>query len=131
MKKIKVFLMGIFLLITFSIEPVMAMGEKYSKQGDALSKAMDRELINRGLCKDFNDINNKLPMFGGHGNQVNFSIYKPDRKILAATFEFLIAHGIEITGGVPIAIRVYPKSREEYGNIVFSPKPTIQLEIKE
>jgi hypothetical protein len=69
-------------------------------------------------------------MYGGHGNQVNFSIYKPDRKILAATFEFLIAHGLEITSGVPIAIRVYPKSREEYGNIVFSPKPTIQLEIK-
>jgi hypothetical protein len=118
------------LLINFSMGAAFAMGEKYSEQGNALSTAMDRELIGRGLCKSINEVNNRLPMYGGHANQVNFSVYKPDRKILAATFEFLIMHGLEITGGVPIALRVYPKSREEYGNIIFSPNPIILLEIK-
>lgn len=131
MNNLKTIVISILLLVNFFMGSAIAMGEKYSEQGQALSKAIDRELINSGLCKDYNDVKNKLLMYGGHGNQVNFSIYKPDRKILAATFEFLIAHGLEITGGVPIAIRVYPKSREEYGNIVFSPNPTIQLEIKE
>ncbi len=131
MQKLKLIAVSVLLFVSFANRPAMAMGEKYREQGNALSKAIYQELIKTGLCKDNNNVIGKLPMYGGHGNQVNFSIYKPDRKILAATFEFLIAHGIEITGGVPIAIRIYPKSREEYGNIVISPKPAIQLEINE
>jgi hypothetical protein len=131
MQKLKLFAVSVLLFVSLPNWPAMAMGEKYSEQGHTLSKAIYQELIRTGLCKDSDEVIARLPMYGGHGNQVNFSIYKPDRKILAATVEFLIAHGFEITGGIPIAIRVYPKSREEYGNIVISPKPTIQLEIDE
>lgn len=131
MKNMKVILISILLVALFSIGVANAMGEKYREQGQALSMAIDRELISRGLCKDFNDVKSKLLMYGGHGNHVNFSIYQPDRKVLAITFEFIVAHGLEVTGGVPISVSVYPKSREEYGNIIFSPNPTIQLEVKE
>jgi hypothetical protein len=130
-QKLKLIAVSVLLFAIFANKPAMAVGEQYREQGNALSKAIFQELIKTGLCKDTNDVIGKLPMYGGHGNQINFSIYKPDRKILAATIEFLIAHGFEITGGVPIAIRVYPKSREEYGNFLISPKPTIQLEINE
>lgn len=110
----------------------MAFEGQYNEQGNALDKAMHRELIRRGLCTvDYSDFTRKVPAYGAYGNHVNLSIYKPDRKALAAIFEFLVLHGVEITKGVQISIRVYPKSRKEYGNIVFSPKPTIQLEIKE
>ncbi len=125
---------SLFLAITFLLmegKPAMAMGEKYIEQGNLLSKALDKELINRGICKDVTDCQNKVPMYGGHGNQVNFTVYKPDQKALAATFDFLIMHGIEITKGVAISIRVYPKSREEYGNVIWPLNPTISLEIKE
>lgn len=75
------------------------------------------------------DCSKKIRLYGGHGNQVNYSIYAPDKKALAATIAFVVENGMEITGGVPISVSVYPRSRESYGNMFFSPNPTISLEI--
>jgi hypothetical protein len=110
----------------------MAKTEKFREQGHALVTAMHQELIQQNLApSDFNGFLKEVPLYGGHGDKVNLTIYKPDRNALAAIFKFLVVHGLEVTGGVPISIRVYPKSREEYGNIISLPKASIELEIKE
>jgi hypothetical protein len=106
------------------------MAEKYSKQAQYLTAELDKELIKQGLCKDTPDCFNKLPMYGGHGNKINFTVYKPDLQVLAVMFQFLVLHGREITSGIPISVSVFPKSREEYGTKIFAPEAIIELEIK-
>lgn len=118
------------LLATVFANSARAMGEKYTNEGQALSAEIDKELIRQKLCKDSADCFLIVPMYGGHGNRVNFTIYKPDKKALAVIFQFLILYGTEITKGIPISITVFPKSREEYGNMFFTKEAIIELEIK-
>lgn len=111
-------------------EPALAMGEKYAEQGNRLGRAIEQHLIDKKICSnDAQRCVKKLTMYGGHGNRINFSIYAPDRQALAAMFSFLVQHGMEVTGGIPISITVYPKTRAAYGNIFFSPPEQMTMEI--
>ncbi len=117
-------------LIILIVCLLVGCGEKYSTQGRALSKKIDDYLISRGICSTVKDCNVKFETYEGHGNQVNYSIYNPkDRKGLAVLIEFVIENGIQITGGVPISISVYPKSRKDYGNFIFNPETIIKVEV--
>ena len=109
----------------------LAIGEKYADQGARLGRAIDKHLIDQKICMSGGqDCNRKLPMYGGHGNKINFSIYAPDKQALAAMVAYLIEHGMEVTGGVPISITVYPKTREAYASLLFSsPDPSITFKI--
>lgn len=102
----------------------------YTIEGNELSSEINKELIAKGLCKLPKECQSVLEMYGGHGNQVNFSIYAPNKLALKTVFQFLIERGIDITHGIPISVKVYPKSRDEYGNFNFNSKPSITLEIK-
>lgn len=130
MKEIKKFIFLVFSVMLLA-KPASGVGEKYSEQGSQVAKAVNQILVKKGICKpDLSDCTKKLTMYGGHGNRVNFSIYNPDKRALAAMVEFLIDDGIRITEGVPIHIYVYANSRESYGSLLFSaPKPVIYLEI--
>ncbi len=103
--------------------------EKYNKQGHALSKELNNHLMKQGFCTSKN-CKRDFEIFGGHGNRVNFSIYNPkDKKVLASIIEYVVEHGLQVTGGVPISIYVYPKSRKEYGNFLFRPETILKLEV--
>lgn len=105
-------------------------GERYTKEGHMLSTAMNNELITQGLCKSPKECNQILKTYVAHGNQVNYTMYAPQNKLmLAAVFKFLVEKGTDITNGVAISVKVYPRPREEYG-IFDKREPYITLEIK-
>jgi hypothetical protein len=128
-KSKKLYLVGAALLAVIIVSILVGCGEKYSEQGHILSREIHNNLISRGICTS-KDCNAEYEVYGGHGNQINYSIYNPkDRKVLAALIEFVVENGLQISGGVPISISVYPKSRSEYGNMLFNPKPIVKVEV--
>lgn len=129
---IKLFL-GFILIFTITIlfgKGSIMGGEMYTKEGEALGAEITKELIKQGFCKTSRECNQVLEIYGGYGNRVNFSIYAPKNKsALAAVFKLLVERGIELTNGISIAVTVFPKSRNEYGDIFFEPKSVVRLEI--
>lgn len=105
-------------------------GDKYSEQGNQLSSSIKSELINLGFCSTPMDCIDKLDIYGGHDTQVNFEIYNAEnREMIAAFINYSVLNGLEITNGIPITIKVYPKHRYEYGNNIFKDKPIIYVKI--
>lgn len=103
-------------------------GDKYSEQGNKLSISITNELVKLGFCSTPTDCIKKLDIYGGHDNRVNFEIYNAkDRKMLASFIEFAVDNGLKITNGIPIAIKVYPKLRSEYGNRLVKDRPIIDV----
>lgn len=104
-------------------------------QGRALANEIDNELIHREICKDSRDCFNKLAIYGEHGNHVNFNLYDVGsgnkRVITAIVVEMIVNRGLNITGGIPIAVQAFEKSHDEYTNFknFFSKKPAIKLEV--
>ncbi|TAN35473.1 MAG: hypothetical protein EPN23_11095 [Verrucomicrobia bacterium] len=105
-------------------------GERYTKEGNALSVRINNELASQGFCHSPKECDDIFEMYGGHGDRVHFSIYAPNTLALAMIFKLLVEKGTEITNGVAISVTVYPRPRDEYGNTAFySHKPSIILEI--
>ena len=112
---------------------LMGMGERYGKQGHTLGGKVYQALIQQGYCVDIDDCHKKAVMFGEDGNRVNLNLYGvEDRKVLSAVFAMVLTEGLEITGGVPITISVFPKPKKEYlGAKSFFQKPSIRMEVNE
>ena len=105
-------------------------GEKFTSEGNALGKAINEHLIAQTLCKDHADCKKKVEIYGGHGNQVNFSAYAvKDPRLVYAVMGFVASEGMRITKGVPISVSFYPEPHEHYVNTINFSKPTINLEI--
>ncbi len=118
----------------FGVICSMSLGcvEKYRDQGNLLSKESNKYLISRGFCSVPQECNKKLGAYAGHGNRINYSIYiKNNRAMIAAFVGFVIEKGFKISKGIPITIRVYPKTREEYGSFFFKPKEIIKVEVNQ
>jgi hypothetical protein len=105
-------------------------GEPYRNEGNKLSEEINKELMIKKQCNSTQECNKIFRAFAGHDTHVSFSVYAPDRQVLAIVFKFLIEKGIIITNGVPIFIKVYPKPNEEYENNLFN-SSTITLEINQ
>jgi hypothetical protein len=109
---------------------MVGCGDKYSKQGRELSKRINEHLIETGICSTIKECHAQLETYVDHDTRVNFSIYNPNnRKALAAFIEYVIEYGIQITDGIPISIKVYPESRQSYGNFIIPPKSIIKVEV--
>ncbi len=127
----KKFLTVLFVAVTALL--TMGMGEKYSKEGNALGKKMYDVLLQQGYCADLKDCHKKEALFGEHGNRVNLHLYGvTDRKLLSIIFAMVLSEGSEITGGAPITIRVYPRPNKEYlGFKSLTKEPIITMEINQ
>jgi hypothetical protein len=122
---------AISLLITTAfVVGSIGCGEPYRNEGDKLNEEINKELIAQKLCNSTRECNQIFRASSSHGNQLNYSVYAPDKLVLATAFKVVIEKGMEITNGVPISIKVYPKTREEYGNNPFYTS-IITLEIKQ
>ncbi|MCP5319289.1 MAG: hypothetical protein H7A12_00400 [Pseudomonadales bacterium] len=124
----------VFLTLQFSVE-ASAMGEKYSDQGGNLSSAVKRMLIAKGFCDTPEKCYDLLPAYGGHGDRVRSTFYGisgSNRDAFRAVLDFAITDGLRVTDGVPITIRGYHETHEEYiesGIFFKSIKPFLILEI--
>jgi hypothetical protein len=71
-----------------------------------------------------------MEMYGGHGNQVNFSVYVvKNPKLIHAVTGFVASEGMQITKGVPIAISFYSDAHDNHVNVFNFSKPIIKLEM--
>ena len=105
-------------------------GEKFTQEGNALGVAINEHLIAQKLCLDISDCQKKLEMYGGHGNQVNFSVYAvKNPKLIHAVAGFVASEGIQITKGVPISIAFYAEAHENHVGIFNFTRPIIKLEV--
>lgn len=118
----------------FAVDDSFAMGEKFAEQGHLLAAEIYKELIQRGFCGDPGSCNKLLPIYGGHGNRVNFSTYgisEKNREALSVVVSLIVRRGIVITQGVPIGFVAYAKPHEDYVNqgLFRSKEPILTLEV--
>lgn len=105
-------------------------GEKFTKEGNALGVAINEHLVAQKLCADAADCQKKVEMYGGHGNQVNFSAYAvKDPKLVGAVMGFVASDGLRITRGIPISISFYADAHANHVNTFNFSKPIIKLEV--
>ncbi len=125
------FTQTIWLLIAtvFAIS-ITGCGEPYRNEGDKLNEEIHKELIAQKMCNSTRECNQVFRASSSHDSQLNYSVYAPNKLVLATAFKVVIEKGMKITNGVPISIKVYPKTREEYGNNPFYTS-TITLEVKQ
>lgn len=122
-------LSALFFLITMN-ESTSAAGEKYSREGSVLSASIREHLIREGHCRDIQDCFKKIDSYGGHGDRVNITYYGTTDLVLAQSIiAFILAHGLEKTGGVSIKASFHRETRESQGNSVTKLKPIISLEM--
>ena len=120
----------LYSILAAVIISISGCGEKYSEQGHLLFQEIHKHLINSEICISKKECYKKFEIYHSHGNRVNFSIYnQKNNKKLSELIGFIVENGYKITGGVPISIYVYPKTRADYGNFLISPKPMMTLEI--
>ena len=100
----------------FSTE-VIAMGERYTEQGGRLSAATVEILIAQNFCKTSRECHDFLPGYVAHGDRVRIAFYDIGDKNIQAfnvIIELVIKDGLRITDRVPITIKGYRESHEEY-----------------
>lgn len=109
-------------------------GSGFSKQGNALSKALNAHLISQGVCKDFQACQNVLHMYReDSGDHIYLNMYGQTDMALASTVAaFLVAQGLKITSDMAITLHVFSGPHEQYQGIkrMFGQsKYSIKLEI--
>lgn len=112
-----------------------AMGERYTAEGGALSKAITDTLMSKGFCKTAQECQVLLPSYGGHGDQVRIAFYEIGPRNIHAfdvVTSLVIKDGCQITSGIPIIITGYKETHEKYrqsGLFFKSAKPFVTLEV--
>lgn len=133
-----VFLVVVAGLLTVEVAGILMMGimgpgERYTREGNALSKKVFQTLIQEGFCTDLQDCNKKEPLFGEDGDRVHLNIYGiTDHRILSGIFTMVASEGMKTTNGVPITLTAFQKPKKEYmGFNSFFKESMIKLEINE
>lgn len=126
-----------FLILIF-LFCLTGCGTRNMGEARLLGGAMINHLSEKGICHTASECSRKFDWTGEHENGVHWNIYDAsDRKAVATLINFVVEHGIEITGGVPISITVYPMLRKDIGIhfknggqiIIFKPKNIIKIEV--
>lgn len=110
-------------LVTFTVGFILSFpssaGERFTEAGNALGIAINQELIKQGYCGHTVDCHRLIEIYGGHGNQVNFTAYgigDKNRDALSVIVGLIARQGIRITGGIPIRFQAYYMSHDDYVN---------------
>jgi hypothetical protein len=126
-----------FLILIF-LFCLTGCGTRNTDEARLLGGAMIDHLSEKGICHTAHECSRKFDWTGEHENGVHWNIYDAsDRKAVATLINFVVEHGIEITGGVPISITVYPMLRKDIGIhsenggqiIIFKPKNITKIEV--
>jgi len=116
----------------FCVTFLAGCGDQFAEQGRFLTQEINNHLLNSDFCKDVDACQRKLSIHGKYGSQVNLDIYGiDDRRALAKLAEFIVAHGVEVAGGVPVVVKVYSQPAIAYAKQFFSFKKTVlEIEVK-
>lgn len=128
--------LALAILASIGATGVSIASDGSSPQGSALTKALFDQLKAQGVCKDNRSCNDALQMYREDGKRIYLNMYsQKDKKLASIVAEFLVARGLQITGGLPITLRVYPDPKTQYlgpvGNlaIIGVTPESIKLEI--
>lgn len=104
-------------------------GERFTSEGNTLSKAIIDHLVAKNLCASESACHT-LQMYGGHGDQVRFSFYAiNDPLVTYAITGFVASEGLKLTHNIPITLSFFPNPHDHYMGFDFS-NPTMKLEVK-
>ena len=123
---------GIFL---FSSLGVYAMGKKYSEQGAKLTAAMNSALLSKGFCKTPRECYDFLPGTLETDTRVLVQFYGVGEKnhhAFLIVVALSLTDGMRITGGVPITIKAFHETQDEYresGLVIKNVKPFAIIEV--
>lgn len=123
---------GIFLSSSLG---VYAMGKKYSEQGAKLTAAMNSALLSKGFCKTPRECYDILPGTLETDTRVLVHFYGVGEKNHSAFLTVIalsLTEGIRITGGVPITIKAFHETQDEYresGLVIKNVKPFATIEV--
>ena len=125
----------VVLLIAFlGVTDVSTAGSGFSDQGNALSKALSEHLTKKKVCRDYQNCHQLLQMHGEDGGgRIYFSMYgQADAALSSMVAGFLVANGLEITGGMPITLFVFKGPKTQYWGflaMIRKSQESIKLEI--
>lgn len=123
---------GIFL---FSSLEVYAMGKKYSEQGAKFAVAMRSALASKGFCKTPRECYDLLPGTIETDSLVLVHLYEvgeTNHAAFLAVVALALTDGIGITGGIPITIKAFRETHDEYrasGLVIKDVKPLATIEV--
>lgn len=119
-----------FVFCSMLIVAAPVFAQSSAKEANALKVELEDELIRQGMARNRVEVGRLLPLEIEEGRRVIFKIYQPNRMVLAAAVEYFVAHGIEITNGVPITMLSYSRPKGENAlNWYLRPKFAVRLEI--
>lgn len=101
----------------FLSQAVYAMGKKYSEQGAKLTAAMNSTLLAKGFCKTPRECYDLLPGTLETDSRVLIHFYgvgEKNHSALLVVIALSLTDGIRITGGVPITIKAFHETQDEY-----------------
>lgn len=114
---------------------VYAMGKKYSEQGAKLTAAMNSTLLAKGFCKTPRECYDLLPGTLETDSRVLihfFGVGEKNHSALLVVIALSLTEGIRITGGVPITIKAFHETQDEYrdsGLVIKTIKPFATVEV--
>lgn len=125
---------GALVILSISSACDLPIRDRHEEEGARLALEIHEFLKEENICSSPMECKKLFSTYRRHGNKVNLNIYgvnnKKSNEAVLKVFELVLNRGVIITDGVPITIRVFSKSREEYGSIIpgFGPKPIVTLE---
>lgn len=111
------------------------MGKKYSEQGGKLTAAMNNVLLLKGFCRTPRECYDLLPGTLETDTMVLvhfFEVGDKNYEAFITAIELVLREGVRITGKVPITIRAFRETHEEYrksGLIIKDIKPFMVMEV--
>lgn len=102
----------------FFSQPASA-GAGFSEQGNALSKALYNDLLKKGICTNVRACAESLQMYREDGKRIYVNMYGQKNTILASKVAaFYIEKGLNITGGMPITLKVFTGPKTQYLGLI-------------
>ncbi len=112
-----------------------ALGKKFFEQGSSLTKHLSETLIEKGFCGSGRECYDLLPGSFETDSLILLHYYEVNESNLPAFLEIIatsISDGIPVTNGIPIRIKAFRETHEEYrksGIFIKDVKPFMVMEI--
>lgn len=111
------------------------MGKRYAEQGARLTAALNNLLLSKDFCRTPRECHDLLPGTLETDTMVlihTYGIGEKNQLAFLAVIEFVLSDGIRITNGVPITIKAFRETSDEYresGVVIKNVKPFATIEV--
>jgi hypothetical protein len=109
------------LLLACGLSENVFAGRKFSASHAELSQSLHRYLIEQRHCRSDRDCYEMLQMLADEGDRIHWNMYgQKNPKLAAAVGAYLLEHGIRVSRGKPIILRVFGSPKAEHMGVLGS-----------